>query len=280
MLRITDNFTTGVAAENSAWEQLASDTERMEGLDEAATFVREGGSLAPTQYEGLLSRLPLNTKRVLDVGVGRGQSSMYLALQGYEVVAIEPNLRFCSILESEANRFGLHVTPCHGVAEDINKIDAQFDAVFFNASLHHCDDPRRALRFAFDRLKPGGKIFLVNENFLRPWRSKAWFQRMLVKDPTAMGHYGGNEHAYHNWDYAAMLRAAGFNDLEWVRPVSGGAISKLEFVLLQRVNGHRMYRTKLGIAARFLYYVVEEMLGGNKTLARASLIPCQFIASR
>ena len=280
MLTITNTFTVGVAAENRAWEGLATDTERMEGLPDAATYVRTGGSLAPTQYEGLVARLATSTKRVLDVGVGRGQSSMYLALQGYEVVAIEPNLRFCSILEAEANRFGLPVVACHGVAEDIDKIDGQFDAVFFNASLHHCDDPRRALRLAYDRLKPDGKIFLVNENFLRPWRSKAWFQRMLVDDPTAMGHYGGNEHAYHNWEYADMLRAAGFKSLEWVRPLSEGAIAKLEFILMQRVNGERMYRRKIGIALRFLYYVAEEMLGGNKALAKASLIPCQFVATR
>ncbi|HBG04316.1 MAG TPA: hypothetical protein DDY22_01885 [Geobacter sp.] len=39
--------------------------------------------------------------------------------------------------------------------------EQQFDYILFNSSLHHCDDPVKALRAAFRLLKPGGEITCI-----------------------------------------------------------------------------------------------------------------------
>ena len=83
---------------------------------------------------------------------------------------------------------------------------------FFNASLHHCDDPIRALSHCYESLNKGGVLFLVNENFIRPWMTKARFYHLMETRPEAMGNYGGNEHTFYNWEYIQMLRKSKFNN--------------------------------------------------------------------
>ena len=281
MITLSRNFSPGVDAENVAWERFADATEEMSSISSPEEYVVRGGSLAPPQYESLLGLLASAPLDILDVGVGKGQSSVFLASKGHRVWAVEPNQRFCAILERKATEFSLPVKVCLGVGEDLDKLQGTlFDAVFFNASLHHCDDIARALANAHALLKPGGKIFLVNENFLRPWRSKAWFQRRLIEDPVGMGHYGGNEHAYHNWEYLAMLRQAGFAGATTVAPRMDSPVAKLEFILLKRLDGRRIYSSSLTVLSRFLYYIVEDRLAGNRLLSRLSILSCHFVARK
>jgi len=277
MFRITSTFSAGVAAEEQAWEKYAEQNERLFYTSSPEEYAQSGDSVAPKHYCNLVGLIGDKSK-ILDVGVGAGQSSMFLVSRGHSVFALEPVKRFCELIERSAQKFGASVSVVHGVGEDIGEIDQQFDAIFFNASLHHCDDPVKALASSYSRLKEGGRIFLVNENFLRPWRSKEWFRRRLETNPDEMGHYGGNEHAYHNWEYCDMLRAAGFSSIQRLRPAKESAIDKLEFVLSRRVDGRRLHTKITGITARLLYYAIEERVGGIDIIMRASLVPCHFTA--
>ncbi|MBF0563033.1 MAG: hypothetical protein HQL37_13665, partial [Alphaproteobacteria bacterium] len=128
--------------------------------------------------------------------------------------------------------------------------------MFFNSSFHHCDDPEKALHLAKNSLKPNGQIFLVNENFLRPWVTKAKYASLLETDPAGVGHYGGNEHAYHNWEYAAMLKRAGFTDVRMLTPNTQTALEKIEYKLLQihSATNRRVYNKASSILIRLIYY--------------------------
>jgi SAM-dependent methyltransferase len=151
--------------------------------------------------------------RVLDVGVGDGETSLYLGSLGYEVVAVEPVKRRCRQITEVAGRCGWKVTPFLGIGERLGEVDGLFDTVVFHSSLHHCDDPQEAVRQSFAKLKPGGKLYLLSEPLLKVYWSREKFERLLEEHPKEMGHYGGNEHIYRFSEYVAMLRSAGFGQI-------------------------------------------------------------------
>ncbi|MBY0499347.1 MAG: class I SAM-dependent methyltransferase [Nitrosomonas sp.] len=171
--------TAGVIAERLAIQPLAEEHEKvLSGCANVDDYLSK--SDAPKEYKRLLSLLPESPLKILDIGCGRGESSLFLSSVGHQVFAVEPSEDFCRLIENAASKFGLPVTVCNGVAEDLDRLgETGFDAVFFNSSLHHCDDPNTALRHSYSALRPGGFILLVSELFIRPWVSKTrWYRRL------------------------------------------------------------------------------------------------------
>lgn len=152
--------------------------------------------------------------RVLDVGVAYGVTSAYLALHGHDVTAVEPSMDMCHEMAALFSRLSIPVSVVCGTGETIDQIKSTFDLVVFYSSLHHCDDPRKALRNAREKLIDGGRVFLW-EPVLKFYRTKAWFYRTLETNPEQLGHYGGNEHIYRAGEYAAFARRAGFRRVDF-----------------------------------------------------------------
>jgi 2-polyprenyl-3-methyl-5-hydroxy-6-metoxy-1,4-benzoquinol methylase len=198
--------------------------------------------------------------RVLDVGFGIGFSSMELGRHGFAVTGVEPSKVNIEIASCAAEKFGLSFTGVPSTAEEMAEhVRGPFDAVYFNSSLHHCDDPHAALRNAYTLLGAGGLVILI-EPTLKPWRTKAWFFRQLEANPVAMGHYGGNEHIYYNWEYDRMLRRAGFAQITYA-PILGEMDLRSYLVMrLQRKTGNEFTHGLPGIAARAGYYAVMEKM--------------------
>ena len=102
-------------------------------------------------------------RRLLEVGPGQGRLAFYFADHGYDVSVVEPSPEQCRVLEGGARRFGLEMTIYNGSAEYMDAIDARFDVVYFNRSLHHCDDPARALVNSRRLLVAGGRLLLRSQ---------------------------------------------------------------------------------------------------------------------
>ena len=96
--------------------------------------------------------------KVLDIGVGQGESSIYLADQGYLVSVVEPSTELCKAIERVANSYNFSLNIYNCTAEGIAQINDLFDLIIFNSSLHHCDDPIKALVNCYNLLKPKGKL--------------------------------------------------------------------------------------------------------------------------
>jgi SAM-dependent methyltransferase len=153
--------------------------------------------------------------KILDVGCGRGESAVLLAMKGHEVHAVEPCLPLCEIIQSISQRFSLPLKVYQGIGETLDQLEeGAFDLCIFNASLHHCDEPSQALKHCHNKLKKGGKILLLNEPILKFYRSKKWYHEALEKFPEQMGHYGGNEHIYYYGEYINLLRRSGFLEMK------------------------------------------------------------------
>ncbi len=152
---------------------------------------------------------------ILDVGCGFGETSIYLASLGHSIHSVEPAESRCEALNMSAKNLQLpiHTYMCTG--EELDKLSLPLiDGCLFFSSLHHCDDPLRALSNIKKILKPGGLI-LINEPILKFYRSKQWFCRQLIENPVKIGHYGGNEHIYYFSEYYNMLLSAGFKNIEF-----------------------------------------------------------------
>lgn len=158
----------------------------------------------------LLNGAPL---RILDVGAGRGETSLYLADHGHQVFPVEPSYEFCEVIEHLSRRFSKNMTIYNSTAEHLATPGDVFDVVIFNVSLHHCDDPSAALKNVSRYLRPGGKLLLISEPMLPFFKTHASVQQDQVTRGHELGDYGGNEHSYRYSEYVGMLEQAGFRNI-------------------------------------------------------------------
>ncbi len=105
----------------------------------------------------VLSLLPPPPARVLDLGVGTGWTSCFLARRGYEVVGQDICADMIDQARVNQERYGLTDNP-HFEVSDYESMDyrAEFDAALFFGSLHHSVNEEDALRMVFQALRPGG----------------------------------------------------------------------------------------------------------------------------
>lgn len=250
-------------------------------------------------FRGYISRLEgLEFKRqieklshcckVLDIGVGQGESSIYLANQGYSVSVVEPSNELCKAIELVANSYDFSLNIYNCTAEEITQINDSFDLIIFNSSLHHCDDPIKALHNCYNVLKPKGKLLLINEPILQIFRTKKWFYTRLQTHPEEMGHYGGNEHIYRYHEYIKMLKTSGFTSI-----VSEPNIHNIDCkTCIQQaeqrtIKGKPFYNKKTLFLKKIYYYSIEKIKNGGvvgkpilELLKRISIMQTTFIATK
>ena len=111
---------------------------------------------------GIVMRLlPEPPARVLDLGVGSGWTTAFLARRGYEVVGQD----ICEdmIELAEQNRVAYGVDTASFVVQDYESMAFrdEFDAAFFYDALHHAEDEAAALQAVYRALKPGGTCVTV-----------------------------------------------------------------------------------------------------------------------
>jgi len=96
--------------------------------------------------------LPTATKRVLDVGAGKGEFSRRLRDRGYAVTCVEVSPDH--VAELRASGFEVHAS-----IEDVPS-GAAFDAAILVNVLEHIEQDATALRAIAEQLRPGGRLFV------------------------------------------------------------------------------------------------------------------------
>lgn len=101
----------------------------------------------------------LKGKRVLDVGSGLGESSVYLALHGADVMMVDISPGMIEKAKEVGRFHGVAVQGTPAVGESLPVGDEEYDIVYTANTIHHVTD--RAKFFSEMRrvLKPGGKFF-------------------------------------------------------------------------------------------------------------------------
>ncbi|MFL5304063.1 MAG: class I SAM-dependent methyltransferase [Polyangia bacterium] len=115
------------------------------------------------------SVLPVEGKRILDLGSGTGGAALEFARAGAVVTALEPWDEWVRLIGRRFEAAGLSATVCHGHGEAIPADDESFDGIVSLQVLEHVRDPALVIREAYRVLKPGGYFLLGCENYLSFW---------------------------------------------------------------------------------------------------------------
>ena len=129
------------------------------GLDDV--LVRECFE-APTAMENqfILRQMgSLRGKKLLDIGAGLGESSVYFALKGARVTTVDVSPGMVETALRLGEKFGVELEGIVTGAEDLDVQKGSFDIVYIANTIHHVQN--RALLFERIReaLKPGGMFF-------------------------------------------------------------------------------------------------------------------------
>ena len=99
--------------------------------------------------------------RILEIGCGTGQMSLYLASAQRRVIGADVTRASLQLGAAAARRFG--VTGVQFVETDLHRPGLRpgaFDVVYTSGVLHHTRDPRRSFEAILPLLRPGGIIVI------------------------------------------------------------------------------------------------------------------------
>lgn len=131
----------------------------------------------------------LKGKKILDVGAGLGESSVYFAMQGAEVYYNDISPQMGEFANKLAERYGvkLHLLICP--IEDLQLKEEFFDIVYCANVIHHIpvEDQDLWIQTMTISLKKGGKLFTIDPlayNFaINIYRNKAEDVRTIDETP-------------------------------------------------------------------------------------------------
>jgi 2-polyprenyl-3-methyl-5-hydroxy-6-metoxy-1,4-benzoquinol methylase len=110
----------------------------------------------------------LSGKRVLDIGVWTGGTSLLLAAMGAEVLAVEEVAKYSDTVNYLANAFGiqdrLKCIP-RSLYDVLPMFADYFDYIVYSGVIYHVSDPLLSLRLVFSALMDDGKVFLETYGF-------------------------------------------------------------------------------------------------------------------
>ena len=114
-----------------------------------------------------------NGARVVELVAGWGNSTIWMAMLGLDVTAVDIEHRFCELLERRAQRHEVSLKVVNDDFTWAERVTEPFDAAVFFESFHHCSDHRRLLSALKRAVKADGKVYFASEpivpDFPVPW---------------------------------------------------------------------------------------------------------------
>lgn len=145
---------------------------------------------------------PLRGKRLLDIGAGLGESSVYFALQGADVTCtdISPGMVDCAVRLGELH--GVKLTGIVAAGETLNVPPGSFDIVYIANTIHHVGDKKLLFAEIHKALKPGGRFFsfdpLAYNPVIEVYRRMATEVRTEDEAPLTFAHVRLARKYFHN----------------------------------------------------------------------------------
>jgi SAM-dependent methyltransferase len=125
-------------------------------------------------------------KRLLDLGCGLGEASVYFALRGAQVTAVDISQGMLDATKALAKRYGVEVKVCKLSAESLTLANDQwFDLIYAGNLFHHVDIESTLQKIA-PNLCPGGSLI--------SWDPVAYNPLINVYRKLAMGVRTADEH--------------------------------------------------------------------------------------
>jgi 2-polyprenyl-3-methyl-5-hydroxy-6-metoxy-1,4-benzoquinol methylase len=120
---------------------------------------------APTAMENrfLLGQMGrLAGKRLLDVGAGLGESSVYFALQGAQVTTTDISPEMVETALKLGRLYGVELEGAVSVGESLSVPENSYDFVYLANVIHHVHDRASLFGQVHRALKPGGRFFSID----------------------------------------------------------------------------------------------------------------------
>ncbi len=168
------------------------------------------------EWQAVQSLIASTPGSALDLGAGRGISSYALAIDGWQVTAIEPDPSLkvgAGAIRDLAGEAGLPIEVVEKTSEALPFKDQSFDLVYARQALHHADDLPRFCLEAARVLKPGGQFIATREHVI----SRREDLELFLNAHPLHRLYGG-ENAYLLGEYVSAISEAGLRDLSALGP--------------------------------------------------------------
>ena len=121
---------------------------------------------------------PIQGKKILDLGCGAGETSVYFAIKGADVSACDISAGFLGLAENLSKKHGVSLKLAQCAAEFLPWPDNQFDFVFGNGVLHHVD-LEASCKEIYRVLRPRGKAVFIEP---LPYNPVINIYRKMAKD--------------------------------------------------------------------------------------------------
>lgn len=163
-----------------------------------------------SEWNATRSLLPASAGgQALDVGAGRGVSSVALAWEGWSTTAVEPDpsdLVGAGAIRHLANAAGVVIRVIERTGEELPFDNSSFDLVYCRQVLHHAHDLIQLCREVSRVLRPGGYFLAVREHVIthKDDLKVFWAQHPLHRL------YGG-ENAYLLREYISAIQTDGMH---------------------------------------------------------------------
>ena len=130
------------------------DRAEVERWNRILTAPKPGFSTKPNAFLVEMTK-GLRPGRALDVGMGQGRNTIFLAQQGWDAVGFDPADRAVAAAQEQAARLGVKITTHVARAEDFDWGDAQWDLIVLSyvGAREYVANVLRALR-------PGGMVMI------------------------------------------------------------------------------------------------------------------------
>ena len=142
------------ASETIATLKKLGDRAEIERWNQILTAAKPTFNTAPNAFLVEMTK-GLKPGRALDVGMGQGRNTIYLAQQGWDAVGFDPAERAVAAADAQARALGVKITTHVARAEDFDWGTSQWDLIVLSyvGGREFVDVVRRALR-------PGGMLVL------------------------------------------------------------------------------------------------------------------------
>lgn len=157
--------------------------------------------------------------KVLEMGVGFGNTALQMGLSGYDVTVLDIEKKHLEIVAERFGREGLAVRCLHMQFLDIAKLDERFDAIVFYECFHHCLDHHRLLSILREKLTARGVIIFAGEtiNEILPY---AWGLNPTGQGVWSVRHHGWMELVFKESYFVQLMEWAGFSVSQNLNPHS------------------------------------------------------------
>jgi SAM-dependent methyltransferase len=150
---------------------------------------------------------PLAGLKVLDIGCGLGEASLFFARSGGCVTAVDVSEEMVRHAVAAARREGLDIKGIVTSAEDLKVGDEKYDVIYIANVLHHLERPWDLIRKAGMILQPGGIAFFTEPLRYNPviniYRRIANKVRTEDESPVGFGILNDVEKYFGNVQYTA-----------------------------------------------------------------------------